>query len=255
MICDKEALVGYIYDELSDAERVAFEAHLDGCAACRDEVEGLRATRAHLATWAPPEPAFELPRFRVVRENEPAVPARWFRVSPAWGLAAAAVLLLAVASAIANLEIKYGSDGLTVRTGWGRSAPAPAVASPRPEVVPASASETWKADLQKVEQRLRVLEAGDRSRPAASAQMVSASRSQPSDQELLREVRAIVNQSESRQQRELAYRLAQLVRDLDAQRQNDWMRVQQGIQHTRAEMFQQREDLASYVVRVAQQSR
>ena len=43
---------------------------------------------------------------------------RW---KPALGLAAAAVLVLAVASAIANLEVKYDANGLVVRTGWARS--------------------------------------------------------------------------------------------------------------------------------------
>ena len=38
---------------------------------------------------------------------------------PAWGLAAAAVLVMAVAAAIANLDVSYGGE-LVVRTGWNR---------------------------------------------------------------------------------------------------------------------------------------
>jgi anti-sigma factor RsiW len=258
MICDKETLVGYIYDELGVTERATFEEHLARCAACREEVDGLRATRAHLATWAPPEPDFGFPRFRVVRENEAPAPVRRFRLSPAWGLAAAAVLLLAVASAIANLEVKYGSDGLVVRTGWARSAPAavPPV-QPATEVTPVSAAQDWKADFQRLEQRLRSLEVSASSRPAASSQAVSA-QARLSDQELLRQVRAIINQSEARQQRELALRVAQVVRESEAQRQTDLVRVQQGLQQmqgmTDAELIRHR-DALNYLVRVAQQSR
>ena len=54
-MCDKELLVGYLYDELAPAERSKFEAHLFACPDCREEIAALRATRAHLAQWTPPE--------------------------------------------------------------------------------------------------------------------------------------------------------------------------------------------------------
>ncbi len=262
MICDKDTLVGYIYDELESGERASFEAHLSTCESCREEVAGLRATRAHLARWAPPEPDFGIPRFRIVRDNEVPGHERRFRVSPAWGLAAAAVLLLAVASAIANLEVRYGTDGLVVRTGWARTAPAAVPVEPpaasRP--VPVAVSDTWKPDFQKLDQRLRKLEAVA---PAGAAlpRTVTASAARISDEELIRQVRAIVNQSEARQQRELALRVAQVTREWDTQRQADLLRVQQGLQHmqglTDAELIRQRDELNSlnYFVRVARQSR
>ena len=43
-MCNKEQLVGYLYDELDAAERTTFEGHLATCAACRAEVGGLRRT-------------------------------------------------------------------------------------------------------------------------------------------------------------------------------------------------------------------
>ena len=265
MICDKETLVSYIYDELGAAERVAFEAHLAACGECQEEVAGLRATRAHLARWAPPEPDFG-PRFRIVRDEVPA-PARRFSVSPAWGLAAAAVLLLAVASAIANLEVRYGSDGLVVRTGWSRTPPAVAIPpgpapAPAPrEPVPVASAETWKPGFQQLEQRLRKLEAAVPSQAAPLPRVAAVSAGGMSDEELLRQVRGIVNQSEARQQRELALRVAQVVREFDAQRQADLVRVQQGLQHmqglTDAELIRQRDELnnLNYFMRVAQRAR
>jgi hypothetical protein len=266
MICDKETLVSYIYDELDAAERVAFETHLAACGECRDEVAGLRATRAHLARWAPPEPDFG-PRFRIVRDGEMPAPARRFRVSPAWGLAAAAVLLLAVASAIANLEVRYGRDGLVVRTGWSRTPPAvaaPPVAAPAPtarEPIPVASAETWRPGFQQLEQRLRKLEAAVPAHAAPVPRVATVSAGRMSDEELLRQVRGIVNQSEARQQRELALRVAQVVREFDAQRQADLVRVQQGLQHmqgyTDAELIRQRDELNSlnYFMRVAQRAR
>src|SRR5829696_489974 len=126
---EKELLVGYLYDDLADGQRAAFESHLRGCADCRTELKALRGVRADLASWAPPEPDFG---FRVVRggrdaaaRDAVAAPVSSWRAwwTPAAGLAAAAVLVLAAASAIARVEIRSGPDGLTVRTGWTASAP------------------------------------------------------------------------------------------------------------------------------------
>lgn len=43
-----DLVAGYALDALTPGERVAFEAHLEGCAACRDELAGLHET---LAEW------------------------------------------------------------------------------------------------------------------------------------------------------------------------------------------------------------
>ena len=43
---------------------------------------------------------------------------RWWGLSPAWGLAAAAMLVGAVSAAIAQVEVTVGTGGVTVRTGW-----------------------------------------------------------------------------------------------------------------------------------------
>ena len=135
---EKELLVSYLYDDLSDRDRVAFAAHLRGCAECRDELKALRGVRSDLAAWAPPEPDFG---FRVVRggrdaaltDIRPAVPApvlswrAWW--TPAAGLAAAAVLVLAAAASLAHVEVHRGPDGITVRTGWSSAPTAAGAAS------------------------------------------------------------------------------------------------------------------------------
>lgn len=253
-MCDKELLVGYLYDELPPAERSRFEAHLFSCAECRDEVAGLRATRAHLASWAPPQPDFD---FQIIRAGA-APSARRLRWSPAWGFAAAAALLLAVASAIANLEVKVGSDGLVVRTGWAHQ---PAGTVPAPEVSnisarPTASDDALRAELRRVENRLIEMEKAAAAREASlDARAAAGTGPRISDAELLRQVRDIVAQSETRQQRELALRIAQVMRDSDLQRRTDLALIQQGLgrleAYTGAEVAQQRE-MFNRIVRAAQ---
>src|SRR5438045_2127630 len=108
---EKELLVSYLYDDLADPARATFEAHVRGCAECRDELKALRGVRSDLAAWAPPEPDFG---FRVIRggrdaaatDLRPVAPApvqswrAWW--TPAAGFAAAAVLVLAAATSLAH---------------------------------------------------------------------------------------------------------------------------------------------------------
>jgi len=145
-MCDKELLVSYLYDELQGPERKAFQHHLVSCRDCQQEVQGLRATRSHLESWPVPEPALglQLPAAEAVARSR-------FRMSPAWGLAAAAVLVLAVASAVANLEITAGAEGLTIRTGWSRAGSVPPAG--------AAADAASRQDVVAIQQRVRELEA------------------------------------------------------------------------------------------------
>lgn len=253
-MCDKELLVGYLYDELPPADRSKFEAHLFGCAECRDEVAGLRATRAHLASWAPPTPEVG---FQIIRTGVAPAPSRRFRMAPAWGLAAAAALVLAVASAIANLEVQIGREGLVVRTGWAaHAAPVATSTQANPAVTPtaAGADDAVRVELRRMADRLGELEAAAKAREAAP-QVVAAARGPRLTDAELRQVRDIVAQSEARYERELALRMMQLVKDQDLQRRTDLVRIQQGLgrleAYTGAEVAQQREMLNRFV-RVSQ---
>ena len=120
-MCDsKELLVAFLYDEIDPAAKRTFEKHLATCAECRDELAELGATRAQIALWTPPDADLG---FRIVRERGTAAAPAVRVSSPAWGLAAAALLVLAIGAAIANLDVRYGSDGLVVRTGWNHARP------------------------------------------------------------------------------------------------------------------------------------
>ena len=225
-MCNQERLLDYLYDELSADERKAFEIHLNGCGACRSELAALGDTRNALALWSPPDPELG---FRIVRNEEQAAPRRPFwNFSPQWGLAAAAVLLLSIGAAIANLEVRYGGNGFVVRTGWGRpAAQAPVVANEASAVPVAASSEEWKERLRALDNRLQQLEQS--SRPVSAASVRDNTADRMSDAEILREVRKIIAESETKQQRELALRVTQVVRDVDAARAGDLARVEQGL--------------------------
>ena len=241
---NKSVLVAYLYGECTTDEGHAVETHLAGCAACRAEIESLRGLRVQLAEWTPPD---EVLGFRVVRGSAApaAAPRVWWR-APAWGLAAAAVLVLAAATAIARVEVRYDADGLVVRTGWGDG-----LAAPAPAHLPAAATadRPWRDELRALEAALR--------RDLAAAP-VAASAPTVDDAAVLRQVRDLVAASETRQERELALRFTQLVRDLDQQRRADLTRIQAGFGRledlTGVGVAQQREVL-NYMMRVSGRER
>ena len=248
---DPSALTSYLYDECEPAERCAIEAHLAICTTCAEEVEALRATRARLASWAPPTGALG---FRIVAsspkpasEPDPAPvltsPRWWQRPLPAWAQAAAAVLIFA--------------SGALMGVGVTRpSAPPGSVAasvSARPADAPVTTMAVSPADLTELEERLRTefvkaqqVDAGSHIRPV---------RAGVSEEQLMQQVRELVAESEQRQQRELAFRTAQVVRDLDSQRQVDLARIERTMGQMEGaagvEVRQQRQML-NYLIRAAQ---
>ncbi len=251
-MCDKELLVAYVYDDIIDLDRARFERHLRECATCRADVAAMRSVRDDLLTWDTPEPTLG---FRLVQDRKPSWRAWW---TPALGLAAAAVLVLALASAIAQVEVGYGPNGLTVRTGWGRAAVQTAAAArtptdinlPQPAAQPVSVD---AATLAALNRRLTQLEA---SVHTAGVLQASTTEARSSDAQIMRRVVDLLSQSEGRQQQELALRITQLNRDVDAQRVADLMRIQQGQGRieamTTAEAVAHR-DLASYILTSSKQ--
>jgi hypothetical protein len=253
MRCDeKERLVGYLYDDGPEAERAAVEAHVARCTACAAELAELRAVRASLADWQAPEAALG---FRVTRDPADA-PARRFWPLPAWAQAAAALLVLAAGAGLANLEIRYDREGLTMRTGWARQGGA---GDPGPSVRPATAQVTPAAQPMSVgitARDLAVLEARLRAEFAQNTRNAPAPAGAAADaRDLLQQVRTLVGESEQRQQKELALRLTQVLRDVESQRRADLVRIEQNMGQieglTGQEAVRQREML-NYLMRVSQ---
>lgn len=259
-MCDKELLVAYLYEDLSGSERAGFEAHVRECAECRDELKALGAVRVDLAAWTPPQSDLG---FRVVRGASETghvlrMPAASWRAwwTPAAGLAAAAVLVLAAASAIARVEVHRGPDGVTVRTGGSAFAPTGSAGSfggtspvsvggvtpivsqtgLNGQVANGTASSkspigegVLTADvafIAELERRLRALETASLRDGLRNASTLSA---RASDAEIVKRVRELLAQSERQQKGELALRIAQVMRDVDAQRIADLTRIQQGL--------------------------
>jgi hypothetical protein len=96
----EEVIVPFLDGRLSAAERAPVEAHLATCAACRVQVEELRAVVGVLGEWPglAHSPSFDAAlRARVAAEAQQGT--GWLVLRPAWGaaLAAAAVVVFALA--------------------------------------------------------------------------------------------------------------------------------------------------------------
>jgi hypothetical protein len=231
----EESLVDYLYDEGDPAERLKVARHLQDCAACSVTVLEMQSVRGLLSEWKPPPVQLG---FKIVSADEdvPGAPRQgWWRIGagwPAWAKAAAGVLVFAAGMAVSQLSVEYGGGVLTVRArSAGPVATASAVGdimlSPMPMPMPVSESGTPSnptLDLTGLESRLK----------------------------------AMIDQSEGRQQRALALRLTELVQDFETQRRADMLNVEQNFGQlegqTGAEVAQQRELLNS-LVKVSQQAK
>ena len=247
---DQDALLDYLYDEGDPSERLRIARHLQDCATCSVAVLELQSVRGMLADWTPPAAKLG---FRIVQDpGPPHLP--WWKPSarmPVWAQAAAAVVLFAAGMAVSQLNVRYGDGALTVstRSAVPVSAVPASTASAMGPMVPLSArlndialtpeanSNADSADFRALEQQLRTDLNG---------------RADAND--ILRRVKAMIDQSEAKQQRQLALRLTDVVRDFDAQRRADLMQVQQNFGQlegqTGQEVAQQRE-LLNYLVRTS----
>jgi anti-sigma factor RsiW len=254
-MCNKDDLVSYLYDDLEGPARAAFERHLRACDDCGDELQAMRAVRADLLTWSPPEPDFA---FRIVKEPReaqatnvlrPNVPSWRAWLTPAAGLAAAAVLVLAAAASLAHIEVRKGSDGWTLRTGWSQPAAETAFAGfggfRAHDVNLASAS--GDDVMGALERRVASLESASRDVNVRNAGMLSAR----SSEDILKVVRDLLAQSETRQKGELAFRISQVIRDIDTKRAADLNGVRQGLGRIDASMTEEaaaHRELMNYIL-------
>jgi hypothetical protein len=173
-------------------------------------------------------------------------PRSWWREIPAWAQVAAAVLCLGVGAGMANLRVRYDANGLQVSTGWLTVAPSPVSQNSQPAPGVAGNDAPWRAEFTALEQRLRA----DVRQPSPAVTTVSSAGTSINT-ETLRRLRTLVDESERRQQRELALRLAEAVREVNAQRQADLVRIDRNIgamqNNTGREMLRQRNEMLNYV--------
>lgn len=267
---DPDALLVLLYDdEGTPDERALLQGHVDRCTQCADLLTALDSTRGVLGAWHAPR----LPLgFALVRGDRSPVRSMLWR----GGLAAAAVLVLASAASLAQLEFTYNADGFSVRTGARRTAAVAATSTPRdvrPEQASAAAAPSpqgwvgtassgeppWRQDMDLLATQIR----SDMSRLISEARQApvgpvrAALTTAPAatagrtltDAELLKRVQDLLDQSEIRQQGNLALRVTELGRQFELQRQGDIVQVEQAFQR----LEQQRNDLLRRVA--AQQPR
>jgi hypothetical protein len=242
-----DALLDYLYEESDPAERLKIAQHLQECAECSVAVLEFQNVRGMLRDWTPPQANLG---FKIVQDSQSSPSATrhhgaragrswgWLRhpnaaaalgtprpaaIKESWRPAlqvAAAILLFLSGMAVSQLRVDYGDGALTVRA---RSTVPP---TPPPGIrtasipLPAAAANITGAnsqvDLDALERELR-------------ARLESPSASAADTERLLQRVRAMIDQSEQRQQRELALRLSQVSREVDTQHQADLLRIQQDV--------------------------
>jgi hypothetical protein len=230
---DPAALAGYLYDECDAAERTQIEAHLAVCVSCATELGALGATRTALASWTPPEAQLG---FRITRDADaanviqpPQFASRWWqRPLPAWAQAAAAVVIFAAGASL----------------GMRTASQAPAQQA---QVQPAvSTSSISTQDLAALEQRLR-----SEMQAMRTSSVPQPARAASDENAVLERVAQLVAESEARQERELALRLTQVLRDVDSQRRMDLSRIERTFGQmeglTRPELADQRQ-MINYLI-------
>ena len=242
---DKQTLIAYLYDEVDAATRARVDAHLAACPRCAAEVRALGDVRLELSQWAPPDAELG---FAVVRRSEhPAAqvlrPVRWWQTVPAWAQVAAAIFVLAAGASIANIQVRSSADGFVVTTGW-MSPPQPALSAPSEREAIGREVEALRTELASLEQQLR-----NEIRSSRPVDAVRASAG-PVDEATVRRVRQLLEASEHRQQRELAFRFAQFASEMDVLRRADAQRMTRGLVQFDEQMFRQQQ-LLNNIVRIS----
>ncbi|MGE3520944.1 MAG: anti-sigma factor [Vicinamibacterales bacterium] len=253
----EEALIAFVYGEIGSGERERLERHLLDCAACRGELDALTDVRADLAGWASPEPAAGVggqtarAPWRVVESLPASRSQTKVPTFPVWLEAAAALFFCAAALGAANLHVSYSPDaGLSVRTGWLHEPAAPPAEQPVVQRAsePAAVS-PWQRDLASLEAELRA-------EIKAEVTALDGVDDGPDDEAVLRRVRALIVESERRQQRELALRVAEIARDAQIQRQADLVKIERSLgliqSRTGVEVMRTQQQLNSLAQRVSQ---
>jgi hypothetical protein len=252
-----ESIIAYVYDELDAGERDLFARHLRGCVECGDEVAQFAVLRRQLAAWTPPALESLVANSRTptaaernARSTPDARSSAWWAV-PAWAQVAAAMLCLGIGTGVgaglADLRITYGVQGLTIATGRSVARDAALASADR-----GGAPVATRAEVAALEQQLRSEMASTRSELAKLAQPTD----QASADGVMRRVRTLLHDSEQRQQRELALRVAEVARDVQAQRQSDLVRIDRTLgvlqNNTGLAVRRQEQLLNSLAVRVSQ---
>ena len=107
----KEDLLAFFYGECEEGEQERIKEHVTTCATCRRELDAFASTQALLRAWPDESPHLDLTFV------EAEVPRRRFRLMA--GLAAVAVVALALFLAWPEFELSYRAGELDLK--WGEA--------------------------------------------------------------------------------------------------------------------------------------
>ena len=158
-----ESLSAYMDGELPARDREAVAAHLRGCPSCSIHLDELRAVdaAARELPLSVPDGYFEAFRGSLRKRLEGSRPARR-RLAPAWALAAAAALVLAVLTPRLLLDRGPTSPA-------SRSVPAPTLGAPPPAPAPADGRDRVAEAVPEAPRA--TLPPGQPARPAAGSRL------------------------------------------------------------------------------------
>lgn len=209
MCDDREKLIAYLYDEADASERRQVDAHLAECAACREELRGLRSVRQDLLAWEVPDHGSVWTPFAAPQ------PAVWWRQVPAWGLAAAATLVFGIGLA-GGLAARALASAPSVTQQAQVQLPPQPVPAPVPQAVAATPEQ-----VRALEERIASIERVALRRPEQA---------HVSDVALTRaELEQLIKESEGRINQRTAQKIYSAVIDMANQRQRDMASIAQQI--------------------------
>ncbi len=278
---DQEALISFLYDEFDGSEafdRRSISKHVEDCDRCARILGSLGGVRQRLRAWNVPETSPLA--FRIVsdaRRQSSSGGSHFFGfagwMKPAFPLAAAAALVLGAALGLARLDGQYDQNGLRIHTGWTRdtqnaqSALAPAGSRTALANTPVSTAGTisilspvtdqnrpvTQADLQMLAQALR--QELTMMRQGLDASGGRGAMPTAPEAAFLKRVQQMNDQSEVRQQQNLALRITEVSRDFDLQRRSDLAQIEQGFGRLagQREVDAQQQRLLLNAIRTSQQ--
>jgi hypothetical protein len=202
-------MMDYLYDELSKEDHETFNAHLDQCRECREEMESLKTTSGILQQWkgveseirviAVKERSFTFAKFKEFLNDGFFRPKK---LAIGFACAFSAIFLFL---ALANTEISISNGNFKMR-----------------------------------------MSLFDGSEQLAHSGIANSSQAV---EELLREnlqlTRSLIEQSEARQRQELAYVLSSFKEDIDLQRYQDLSLIKYGLKELQKNTYQKMEQIDS----------
>jgi hypothetical protein len=193
MDCDafRDEMMDLLYDEAAPAVARRLDEHQAACRACRDELSSFRRLRRDLASWRTPPDLGRVPR-------------RLSFSRPYLAMAAALLLLVAGGLAVRGSELRYEQGRFAFRLGQ------------------AADSSAFSAALAAQEERHR------REVDALRAAVAASSRT---DEDMLRRVQRMIEESEARQATLVGAGLTRLEDRAEARRQYDLAQIGAGLSY------------------------